>query len=62
MLYFDEAVERIVELNKCYNDIRKENSQIYNELSYLKQAIKELGLEETIKDKIKRIQEEEFPF
>ena len=40
----------------------EENSKIYNELSYLKQAIKELGLEETIKDKIKRIQEEEFPF
>lgn len=59
---FDEAIEALTQMNESYKNLRKENTQMYFELSYLKQAIKELGLEETIENKIKQIKDEEFPF
>lgn len=59
---FDEAIEALTQMNESYKNLRKENTQMYFELSYLKQAIKELGLEETIENKIKQIKDEEVPF
>ena len=52
---FDEAIEALTQMNESYKNLRKENTQMYFELSYLKQAIKELN-------KIKQIKDEEFPF
>lgn len=59
---FDEAIEALTQMNESYKRLRKENTQMYFELSYLKQAIKELGLNEQIENKIKQIKDEEIPF
>ena len=59
---FDEAIEALTQMNESYKNLRKENTQMYFELSYLKQAIKELGLNEQIENKIKQIKDEEIPF
>ena len=33
---FDEAIEALTQMNESYKNLRKENTQMYFELSYLK--------------------------
>lgn len=62
MLDYDEAVQMINNLNRDYNEIKEQKNILLIELSYLKQALKELGLLEKVNTKIKEIQDTEIPF
>ena len=62
MLDYDEAVQMINNLNKDYNEIKEQKNILLIEVSYLKQALKELELLEKVNTKIKEIQDTEIPF
>lgn len=61
-LDYGEAVQMINNLNKDYNEIKEQKNILLLEVSYLKQALKELGLLEKVNTKIKEIQDNEIPF
>lgn len=62
MLDYDEAVQMINNLNKDYNEIKEQKNILLIEVSYIKQALKELELLEKVNNKIKEIQDTEIPF
>lgn len=62
MIYYDDAVDMIVNLNKDYNQIKSDRDMLFLEISYLKQAIKELGLLQRVNARINKIKREEKPF
>lgn len=62
MLYYDDAVDMIINLNKDYNKVKSDRDMLFLEISYLKQAIKELGLFDKVNAKVDKIKHDEMPF